>query len=300
MSNRTAAASKAVRLAWEKEQMRVQEGKGTRDWTPEQQKDILTRGKAYDENGKAFEGHHMMSAECYPEYQGDFENIQFLSREEHFEAHSGSFQNPTHGYYDFVNKETLFFATDKFIPCKVIKLSNPIDISMLSNSNDKDSDNDLLPKESNPSEIFSSESPPLFPSDNTSEKIVTHQEEQPKGLIGKVRGALQKHPKLTKGIGFALGLAGAAFGAYEANKNSSSSNSNNNDSKEISRNNEGYDYSPDVSDSEPSPSVDETLSNPHSSPIEHEVTAHKQRYHTKNGIEWRDKDPYPRGGKKDE
>ena len=48
MSRRTAEASKAVALAWTNEQQRVKEGNGTRDWTPEQQKDILERGKAYD------------------------------------------------------------------------------------------------------------------------------------------------------------------------------------------------------------------------------------------------------------
>ena len=82
---------KAVRLAWLKEQELVSEGKGTRDWSPEQQKDILNPelGKAYDETGRAFEGQHMKSAEEYPEYQADPNNIQFLTREEHLEAHMG-------------------------------------------------------------------------------------------------------------------------------------------------------------------------------------------------------------------
>ena len=55
MSRRTAEASKAIRLAWEREQELVREGKGTRDWIEEQQKDILDpdKGKAYDEDGKA-------------------------------------------------------------------------------------------------------------------------------------------------------------------------------------------------------------------------------------------------------
>ena len=64
MSNRTSEASKAVAEAWKHEQELVREGKGTRDWTPEQQMDILERGKAYDENGKAFQGHHMMNVEA--------------------------------------------------------------------------------------------------------------------------------------------------------------------------------------------------------------------------------------------
>ena len=41
MSRRTADASKAIRLAWEKEQQRVLEGEGTRDWTEKQQQDIV-------------------------------------------------------------------------------------------------------------------------------------------------------------------------------------------------------------------------------------------------------------------
>ena len=32
-------------------------------------------------------------------------------------------------------------------------------------------------------------------------------------------------------------------------------------------------------------------------PSENDVTGHKQRYHTKNGVVWKDKAPYHRGGK---
>ena len=83
--------NKAIRKAWEREQELVSEGKGTRDWSKEQQNDILDpdKGKAYDENGRAFEGQHMKSVVEYPEYQGDSDNIQFLTREEHLEAHKG-------------------------------------------------------------------------------------------------------------------------------------------------------------------------------------------------------------------
>ena len=71
MSRRTAEANKAIRLAWEREQALVSEGKGTRDWTKEQQQDILDpdKGKAYDDKGRAFEGQHMKSVAEYPEYQ---------------------------------------------------------------------------------------------------------------------------------------------------------------------------------------------------------------------------------------
>lgn len=86
--------NKAIRLAWEREQKLVAEGKGTRDWSQEQQKDILDPdiGKAKDDNGRSFEGQHMKSAAEYPEYQGDPDNIQFLTRDEHLAAHKGSWQ----------------------------------------------------------------------------------------------------------------------------------------------------------------------------------------------------------------
>lgn len=124
MSRRTSESNKAILAAWNKEQELVREGKGTRDWTPEQQQDILDKGKAYDENARAFEGQHMKSAEKYPEYQGDPENIQFLTRAEHLEAHDGNWQNPTNWYFNPVTKEKVDFGDGPVIPCKVIQLQN--------------------------------------------------------------------------------------------------------------------------------------------------------------------------------
>jgi len=132
MSKRTAQANKAIASAWKREQQLIQEGKGTRDWTEEEQKDILERGKAYDKNGKAFEGHHMKSVEQYPEYQEKPDNIQFLTRQEHLEAHNGNFQNSTNGCYDPLTGVTKDFMNGLYEPCKIINLSNPI-ISLPSN-----------------------------------------------------------------------------------------------------------------------------------------------------------------------
>ena len=126
MKNRTAEASKAVRKAAKKEQELVRQGKGTRDWTPSQQKDILSRGRAYDDNGVAYDGHHMKSVEAYPEYQGDPDNIQFLSKEEHKAAHQGSYLNSSNGYYDPQTGLILDFGEDRYIPCKVVELSEPL------------------------------------------------------------------------------------------------------------------------------------------------------------------------------
>lgn len=113
MSRRTAEASKAIRQVWVREQQLVQEGKGTRDWTPAQQQDICISGKAHDEDGRAFEGHHMQNAVSRPEYQGDPENIQFLTHDEHFAAHNFNWQNPTNGYYDYISGKTLDFGNQK-------------------------------------------------------------------------------------------------------------------------------------------------------------------------------------------
>lgn len=126
MSRRTAEANKAIAAAWEREQQLVNEGKGTRDWTTEQQIDILEKGKAYDYDGRALEGHHMKSVAVFPEHQGNPDNIQFLSRSEHFEAHGGSFQNPTNGYYNPIGGKTIIFTGDNLIPCQIIILSNPV------------------------------------------------------------------------------------------------------------------------------------------------------------------------------
>ena len=145
--------NKAIRLAWEREQELVSEGKGTRDWSQEQQKDILNpeKGKAYDENGRAFEGQHMKSAAEYPEYQGDPNNIQFLTREEHLEAHKGSWQNPTNWYYNPETKEFVDFGENKPIPCEVINLTEPVRTPVI----DKQEGNDGIKEPSKTEEASS-------------------------------------------------------------------------------------------------------------------------------------------------
>ena len=126
MSKRTSEANKAIASEWTNEKLRILEGKGTRNWTPEQQRDILSKGRAYDGDGKAIEGHHMKSAEAFPEHQGDAGNIQFLTRTEHRSAHNGSFQNPTNGYYNPITGETRDFSIESYVPCQVVELSDPI------------------------------------------------------------------------------------------------------------------------------------------------------------------------------
>jgi len=126
MSNRTSEADKAVRIAWNNEKQLVLEGKGTRDWTLEEQRSILEKGRACDEDGKTFEGHHMKSVEAYPEFQGEANNIQFLSKKEHFIAHGGNTQNPTNGCYIPMTDKTKDFGEGLYEPCDVIDLSNKV------------------------------------------------------------------------------------------------------------------------------------------------------------------------------
>lgn len=126
MSTRTAGRNRAVREAWKNEQRLVLEGKGTRDWTEEQQQQIAELGKAYDDKGVAFEGQHMKSVSAYPEYHDDPRNIQFLSREEHLAAHGGSWMNQTNGYYDPVSKTMSDFGEGPPQPCAEMMLTNPL------------------------------------------------------------------------------------------------------------------------------------------------------------------------------
>jgi hypothetical protein len=132
MSSRTAEANRAVREAWYAEKRLVLEGKGTRDWTDEQQRSIAEKGKAYDDRGIAFEGQHMKSVEAYPEYQGDRRNIQFLTKQEHLAAHGGNWQNHTNGYYDPVLKTMSDFGDAPPQPCAEVPLTNPLYAERLS------------------------------------------------------------------------------------------------------------------------------------------------------------------------
>ncbi len=144
MSNRTSKANRAIREAWENEKKLILEGKGSRNWTREQQQSIIDFGVAYDDNNKALEGHHKLSVEAYPEYQGDADNIQFLTRTEHKSAHNGNFQNSTKGYYDYKTKKTLIY-NDKYEPNPIINLSDPIVISK-NNSENSEYENGKISK----------------------------------------------------------------------------------------------------------------------------------------------------------
>ena len=95
MSDISYERRKAVAGAWKNEKAYVADGKGTRDWSTKEQREILSKGKA-----AGYQGYHMKSVDGHNSKAGDSNNIQFLTRKEHLAAHNGDFHNNTNGYYD--------------------------------------------------------------------------------------------------------------------------------------------------------------------------------------------------------
>ncbi len=306
MSRRTAESNKAILAAWNNEQELVKNGKGTRDWTPKQQQDILDKGRAYDEEGVAFQGQHMKSAEMYPEYQGDPGNIQFLTRAEHLEAHNGNWRNPTNWYYDPCTKEKIDFGDGPFIPCEIITLSEPVVQIEI----------EIEPQEEthqeSPNEIDSRAGPgtqkETVQANNSSQ--LTQISAEPKQSFGQafVKGLKHvgksiiefpvKHPFIT-----ALAIAGgkAALDGL-ANSGSSSSSSDSSSSKNHqakSKDSDYYDTGIDDENYEEDDvdSNDDSVEDDDKPYTPNDVPAGKQRYHYKDGsVKWKDKPAYHRGG----
>jgi len=127
--------SNAIQDFWNRERELIRQGQGTREWSLQQQIDIMNykanglerkdAGVPKDIDGKAYEGHHMKSAEKYPDYQGQGRNIQALTRGEHQAAHNGNFQESTNGYYNPQTRETVDFGNADPIKLESSKLSQP-------------------------------------------------------------------------------------------------------------------------------------------------------------------------------
>lgn len=305
MSRRTAESNKAILAAWNKEQELVQEGKGTREWTPKQQQDIFEKGKAYDDDGVAFQGHHMKSAEMYPEYQGDPGYIQFLTRAEHLEAHNGNWRNPTNWYYNPVTKEKFDFGDGPFIPCEVIHLPEPIMKPSITVEKKEETLTEPIEK------VETEETPKIKPESETrtikpvsNPKLDIKQSGGFGNTVKKARKAVDdfsnRHPVLT-GIVKAVGVAGLAAAADAvANGGRSSSGDSSSGDYSYTPSRTGSDIFDDSYDEILTGDVDTDTSAERSSPKEHTVRPHGQHY-IKNGERvWIEKEAYPRGGKKDE
>ena len=130
----------AVADFWTHEKELIKQGLCTRDWTPEQIEAIMNISEktgvesinghvAYDINGKAYYGHHMISVEEHPEYAGDWRNVQALDYTEHYEgAHDHhKTQISAKGFYNVETGETKIIAIpseDEFKESKVIFIKN--------------------------------------------------------------------------------------------------------------------------------------------------------------------------------
>lgn len=298
MSRRTAESNKAILAAWNKEQELVLEGKGTREWTPQQQKDILDKGKAYDDDGVAFQGQHMKSAEKYPEYQGDPGNIQFLTREEHLEAHNGNWRNPTNWYFNPITKEKTDFGDGTFIPCEVIQLPEPIVEPSL----------DIEKVEEKISNRVS-ETETVTKRQSTVEHIKTSTIDKPKvnpkqrkGIGDRIRDVVDsvvdfsnRHPVLTN-IVKGVGVAGVAAVAETVLKGGHSDSGSRSDDYGYKPSNNEYNSSNNTYDD--TADDDYSIKRPYTP---NDVPAGGQHYHYKDGsIKWKEKPSYHRSGNKDE
>ena len=88
----SAQRRKAVRNAWKEERQLIRDSEGTRFWSNAEREELLRTGKV-----KGYEGHHINNVKDHPELADNPDNVIFLTRREHLEAHSGNFRNETHG-----------------------------------------------------------------------------------------------------------------------------------------------------------------------------------------------------------
>jgi RHS repeat-associated protein len=91
---READRQHAVREAWRQEAELVRTtGQGTRDWTPDELRELRDTGKV-----SGYEGHHINNVNDHPQLARDPDNIKFVKgRGAHLAEHGGNFKNKTSG-----------------------------------------------------------------------------------------------------------------------------------------------------------------------------------------------------------
>lgn len=306
MPRRTAEANKAILAAWNNEQALVQEGKGTREWSPQQQHDILEKGKAYDDDGYAFQGHHMKSAEKNPEYQGDPLNIQFLTRSEHLDAHCGNWQTPTNWFYNPITKERIDFGDGPFIPCEVFPLQEPIAIQKAALECEK-AQIERPAKVSKAQQTENTKT--VTPKSLTSpvkNPIAKRPKEQSGGILRTLKSAcsgvlnfVNEHPRLMQATAIVGSLVVAGIKVAAENHSSDLG-----DGISTEKDNYSCDSSSSTTAEEPQPLCsedDEDFECSTKPYTPNEVSEHTQRYHYKDGsTKERTIAKYPRRGKNSE
>lgn len=210
------------------------------------------------------------------------------TRTEHLEAHDGNWQNPTNWYYNPVTKEKFDFGDGPFIPCEIIQLPEPI-ISLTRDSTIQE--NVIEEKEDFSKDV-------LKQSAETNKKTYSKPEtsKSPKVQVEVPKKANNMFVKGLKSVGRfiaehpveSLEIAGVAIGGV-AKAISSIKGSGSGKTRSTTSASGNSSVAEKVAD------IVEKASR--SLPSENDVTGHKQRYHTKNGVVWKDKAPYHRGGK---
>lgn len=242
-----AACNRAIAAAWARERQLVLEGRGTRNWTEDQQIEIIDKGKAFDDNGIAFDGQHMKSAAAYPDYQGDPNNIQFLTKTEHLAVHNGNYQNPTNWYYDPDTQEKTDFGDNPPIPCTVISLhpwllDENITGSAMNQNNDTEK-KEKLKSAANPAPVEIHEPVKHVAYKKTyvhkKKSFLENAWDETKRIGGQAVKFVVKHKKeILIGAGIAAGAAAVGKIGYDIHKNNSIKNQSsiNHISEEILRN----------------------------------------------------------------
>ena len=123
------ARSRAVKEAWEKEADRVREGRGTWDWTVEQQAELLSRSHTNNPGVSGFEGSHMLSAKDYPEHAGNPDNIQLIPTIAHYDGvHERNPREHTpNGIYNAETGEVMPIEDGKIPALREIELTDRYD-----------------------------------------------------------------------------------------------------------------------------------------------------------------------------
>ena len=120
--------------------------------------------------------------------------------------------------------------------------------------------------------------------------------------VNAVKGFGERHPVLS-GVLKVAGIAALAAGAdaiANSGNGSSGGGSRSSSSDDYSSRSSDDDYADSWNDDYDSSSSDRDYPDERSSPEEHTVPAHGQHYHTKDGVIWKEKKPYQRGGKHDD
>lgn len=133
-------SKQAIDDFWFHERELILEGKSTYNWTSEQIESILNidsdtgimnpnlAGRAFqiDENGNpikdannnySYYGHHMLNVDEYPEYAGDWRNIQALNYDDHYYGAHPDHKTtiPTNWYYDSVTESYFLIDTTEYV-----------------------------------------------------------------------------------------------------------------------------------------------------------------------------------------